>query len=565
MFSNRLTSFLVVLSAIMCCKFVLGSPFALAQTIASRSHVSQTATSRRQLQRGPVTPAEKVLKASQGRPHKPHSFATPPTSPLNPIFVSALDYPSAGQSTLSVAAADLNGDLNTDLVLADSCNDNRCLNGSVSVLLGNGDGSFQSAVSYNAGGQDTVAVALGDINGDGKIDVVVVSNCDSNGDCSTGTVAVLLGNGDGTLQTAVTYVSDGESPQYAAIADVNGDGKPDLLVANGCVSASDCTNGSVSVLLGNGDGSFQAARSSNSGGEAAKSVTVADLNGDGKPDLLVANACSSTIDCTNGSISVLLGNGDGSFQAALSYSSGGQGAISVAVGDINGDGRLDAVVANMCGSDGDCSNGLVSTLLGNGDGTFQPALSYNSGGTSAVSVAVADINGDLKADVLVANYYDRKGNWMDGSVASVLLGNGDGTLQPAIAYASGSFGASSVVVTDINADGKPDVVLANECIEPNTCISGAVSALLGNGDGTLAGAVNYNSGAWFSYSVVIADVNGDGKLDVLLSNACNDKNTCSSGAASVLLGNGDGTFQTGVSYDTGAQDAFFVVAADVNG
>src|ERR1051326_3873565 len=140
MFSNRVASFLVVFSAIMGCKLVLGSPFALAQTIASRSYLSQAAAPRRPLQRGPVTPAEKVLKTSHGRSHKLHPFATQSTSPLSPIFWSALDYPSAGQSTLSVAAADLNGDSKTDFVLADHCNDNKCLNGSVSVLLGNGDG-----------------------------------------------------------------------------------------------------------------------------------------------------------------------------------------------------------------------------------------------------------------------------------------------------------------------------------------------------------------------------------------------------------------------------------------
>ena len=572
MFSKRVASFLVVFSAIIFCKCF--PPVAVAQSappVSSGSHASTARFSSlakaqtRQFQRQPVTPAEKVLKASQGRSHRLHPFATQPTSFLSPIFLSALDYASAGQSTHSVAAADLNGDSKTDLVLADPCSDNNCSNGSVSVLLGNGDGTFQPAVSYNAGGQNSLAVALGDVNGDGKADVVVASNCDSNGDCSHGTVAVLLGNGDGTLQAAVTFALDGEYPQYAAVADVNGDGKLDLLVANACASTSDCTNGSVSALLGNGDGTFQSARSSSSGGEGAESVAVADVNGDGKPDLLVANACTSTSDCTNGSVSVLLGNGDGTFQSALSYSSGGQSAISIALADINGDGRLDAVVANMCGSDGDCSTGVVSTLLGNGDGTFQPALSYNSGGTSAVSVAVADINGDQKADVLVANYYDRNDDSLDGSVASVLLGNGDGTLRPAISYASGGFGASSLILTDIDGDSNPDVVLANECIDPNTCMTGAVSVLLGNGDGTLRGGVNYSSGAWFSYSVAVADVNGDGKLDLLLANACNDNNSCTYGTASVLLGNGDGTFQTVVNYNVGAQDAFSVVAADVNG
>jgi hypothetical protein len=572
MFSNRVALFLMVFSAVIFLKYV--PPLAIAQgvprvsygsRVSTTTHLSPAKPQTRQLQRGPVTPAEKVLKASPGRSHRLHPFAIQPRSSLGSIFLSALDYASAGQSTHSVAAADLNGDSEADLVLADPCNDSNCSNGSVSVLLGNGDGTFQPAVSYNSGGQSTIAVALGDINGDGKVDVVVASNCDRNGDCSHGTVAVLLGNGDGTFQTAVSYNSDGEYPQYAALADVNGDGKPDLLVPNACTSASDCANGSVSVLLGNGDGTFQSALSFSSSGEGAESIAVADVNGDGKPDLLVANVCASANDCTSGSVSVLLGNGDGAFQSALSYSSGGQSAVSIAVADINGDGRGDAVVANMCGSDGDCSHGVVSTLLGNGDATFQAALSYNSGGTSAVSVAVADINGDHKADVLVANSGDRNGDSLDGSVASVLLGNGDGTLQPAISYASGGFAVSSVAVADIDGDGNPDVVLANQCIDPNTCTTGAVSVLLGHGDGTLRGGVNYSASAWFSYSVAIADVNGDGKVDLLLASACNDSNSCSYGTASVLLGNGDGTFQTGISYDVGAQDAFSVVAADVNG
>ena len=572
MFSHRVTSFLMVFSAVIFCNCL--PPVAVAQSIPRVPYGSKASTSTflslakpqtRRFQHGPVTPAEKVLTASPARSHRLHLFTTQPTSFLTPIFLSALDYASAGQGTHSVAAADLDGDSKTDLVLADPCNDSNCSHGSVSVLLGNGDGTFQPAVSYNAGGQNTLAVALGDINGDGRVDVVVASTCDSNGDCSHGNVAVLLGNGDGTLQTAATYNSAGEYPQYVALADVNGDGKPDLLVADACANASDCTNGSVSVLLGNGDGTFQSALSSSSGGEVAESIAVADVNGDGKPDLLVANVCTTTNDCTNGSVGVLFGNGDGTFQSALSYSSGGQSAVSIAIADINGDGRVDAVVANMCGSDGDCSHGVVSTLLGNGDGTFQPALSYDSGGTSAVSVAVADINGDQKADVLVANSNDRNGDSLDGSVASVLLGNGDGTLQPAISYASGGFGASSVVVTNIDGDGNPDVVLANEWIDCNTWMTGAVSVLLGNGDGTLRGGVNYSSSAWFSYSVASADVNGDGKLDLLLANACNNNSSCSYGTASVLLGNGDGTFQTGINYNVGAQDAFSVVAADVNG
>jgi hypothetical protein len=159
-------------------------------------------------------------------------------------------------------------------------------------------------------------------------------------------------------------------------------------------------------------------------------------------------------------LSVLLGNGDGTFQAAVSYRSGGTSAASVAVADVNGDGRLDLLVANSGSS-------TVGVLLGDGDGTFQAASVYNSGGSSYSSnqVVVADVDGDGKLDLVVANY----GN---GSVAA-LLGNGNGTFQSALSYSSGGSGPTSVAVKDVNGDGKPDVVVAN--INSNT-----VGVLLNN-------------------------------------------------------------------------------------
>jgi hypothetical protein len=516
------------------------------------------------MRRGPATPADLALKASHNKLGKAHPLGGGSSSLSNLIFLGALDFNSAGASTHSVATGDLNGDGKTDLVLADQCNsNNNCSNGSVSVLLGNGDGTFQTAVSYSTAGQNALSVAVSDVNNDGKLDVVVASNCDTN-NCSNGVVSVLLGNGDGTLQTPASYNSGGEYSQYAAIADVNGDGKPDLLVANNCLSNSNCSTGSMSVLMGNGDGTFQPAVSYSSGGEGPLFLAVRDVNGDGKPDVVVVNECADN-NCSSGSASVLLGNGDGTFQSAVSYNSGGADTTSVAVADVNGDGKPDALVSNACSSNSDCSYGSVSVLLGNGDGTFQSAVSYNSGGQDASSLTVADINGDGKADLLVANQTDSNGNWMDGSVTSVLLGNGDGTFQTAVSYASGDFGGLSIAVVDADGDGKADVVMANECVDDYVCTTGGVSVLLGNGDGTLRGAVNYDSGAWASYSVATADVNGDGKFDLLLANQCNNPNNCSNGSASVLLGNGDGTFQPAVNYNSGGQNASSILAADVNG
>src|SRR5439155_3927887 len=132
------------------------------------------------------------------------------------------------------------------------------------------------------------------------------------------TIGVLLGNGDGTFQPVADYSSGGQNAYSVAIMDVNGDGKPDLLVANACVTTSNCTSGVVGVLLGNGDGTFRAAFSYGSGGQYAVSISVADINGDGKPDVLVGNYYTGNGNST-GSLGVLLGKGDGTFQAALSY------------------------------------------------------------------------------------------------------------------------------------------------------------------------------------------------------------------------------------------------------
>ncbi len=153
---------------------------------------------------------------------------------------------------------------------------------------------------------------------------------------------------------------------------MNGDGKPDLLVANVCGGSGNCANpgqqpGSVGVLLGNGDGTFQPAAAYGSGGNGTSSVVVADVNGDGKLDLLATNLCASSSNCATpglhpGSVGVLLGNGDGTFQPAVTYGSGGRYAESVAVGDVNADGQPDLLVANYC-VNGPCTSGAVGVLL----------------------------------------------------------------------------------------------------------------------------------------------------------------------------------------------------------
>ena len=271
---------------------------------------------------------------------------------------------------------DFNGDGVLDLAVANAGN-RISSDGTVSVLLGNGDGTFQEARNFEAG--NFRAVAVGDFNGDGVLDLAAT-------DGYSNTVSVLLGSGDGTFRAAVNFDA-GVQPWSVSVGDFNGDGVPDL--ALGHTYPGD----SVSVLLGNGDGTFQTPLNFVAG-SAPQSVAVCDFNGDGVMDLAVANAAS------NDGVSVLLGNGDGTFQAAVNFRAGAQ-SWSVAVGDFNGDGVPDLAIGNL-GCPNDLCDSSVSVLLGNGDGTFQAAVNFDAG-TTIRSVAVGDFNGDGLPDLAVAH------------------------------------------------------------------------------------------------------------------------------------------------------------------
>jgi hypothetical protein len=237
---------------------------------------------------------------------------------------------------------------------------------------------FLPVVTYDSGGVGPVSLAVGDVNGDGKPDVVVGNYC-LKSSCNGSNVSVLLSHGDGTFQAPVSFSTGGVNPWAVAIGDVNADGRPDLVVANLCQSSANCNNGTIAVLLGNGDGIFGAPTIYNAGGYWNFSVVIADVNGDGIPDLLVGNylQCST---CSAGAVSVFLGKGDGTFQAPVKYDSAGYEVYGLAFGDLNGDGKPDIVVTNNCQSSTACPGpGGVSVLLGNSDGTFRgPSLTVRA-------------------------------------------------------------------------------------------------------------------------------------------------------------------------------------------
>ncbi len=376
---------------------------------------------------------------------------------------------------------------------------------------------FKPPQTYPGGGAGgAFQLATGDLNGDAKVDVAVADLCLSVADCSTGGVGILLGDGDGTFQNGQTFASGGVEALSVAMGDVNGDGLLDVVVANQCQSASECTRGVVGVLLGNGDGTFQSARSFYSGGYYASAIAVADVDGDGKLDLLVVNSCVSNSDCKKGEVGVLLGNGDGTFHAAQSYSTNGAYPAGIAVVDVNGDDKLDLIVANNSFI-GNKSSGAVTVLLGNGDGTFQPAVGYASGGQGASAVAAIDVNGDGKLDLLVANVSGTSSQ--AAGALGVLLGNGDGTFQPAQSYSTSGSSSFSVAGADVSGDGNPDAIVSNYCgINDPACTSPSVTVFLGSGNGSFTASKTYKPGGLYTESVAVADVTGDGRPDLLVDN-----------------------------------------------
>ncbi len=282
---------------------------------------------------------------------------------------------------------------------------------------------------------------------------------------------------------AVNYAV-GTSPRFVVVGDFNGDGRPDLVVANSNIPFS--TRSTVSILLGNANGTFQGGVSYPVGIRPL-SVAVGDFNADGRPDLAVANSGSANV-------SILLGNGGGTFQAAVSYAVGTT-PPSVAVGDFNADGRLDLAVANY-------NSNTVSILLGNTNGTFQAAVNF-AVGVRPNSVAVGDFNADGRPDLAVAN--------QTSDNVSILLGNANGTFQGAVNYPVNN-GPVSVAVGDFNADGRPDLAVANGDS------SAYVSILRGNANGTFQAAVDY-AAASRPYSVAVGDFNADGRPDLAVANA----------------------------------------------
>ena len=356
-------------------------------------------------------------------------------------FAAPKNY-AVGLNPFNAVAGDFNGDGKTDIAVLDSGS-----NG-VSVLLGNGDGTLQPPTQY-AAGLEPQWLVLGDLNGDGKLDLVT-------DDYYTSSASVLLGRGDGTFLPFATFPTDSD-PAGLATGDFNGDGKLDLALAG--------FPNTVSILLGNGDGTFQAPVTYLAG-DYPLGVVSGDFNNDGNADLAVTNSGGNTV-------SVFLGNGDGTFQSQLVYAVGNVPSM-LNVADFNGDGNLDLAVDNTTCFTNPCSAGTVSLLFGNGDGTFQPHGDYLFGEFPYGSAA-ADLNGDGAVDIALAN-----GSSSDAGSVAVLLNLPVISILPnALNFGKETVGVKSSprTVTISNPSGTPIVIIslkitgadATDFAETTTC------------------------------------------------------------------------------------------------
>ena len=346
------------------------------------------------------------------------SFLPPAAgAPSSQLVFPRADFPTGTSPVAVVAASFRTGNSQQlDLAVANKTSNN------VSILLGKPDGSFGTKTDFSTGATP-VALVAGDFNADGKLDLAIVNQVDK-------TVSILLGQGDGTFKpVSGTLPQTGNGPSAIVAGDFNADGKLDLAVVNQ-------TDSTVSIFLGNGDGTFKA-RTDIPTGSSPTALAASDFNGDGKLDLAVVNKNADTV-------SVLLGKGDGTFNAKTDFPTG-KGPVAITTADFNRDGRADLAVANQAAN-------TVSILLGKGDGTFNAKNDFSTG-TSPVALVAADFNLDGRLDLVVAN--------QGSNTISILLGNGDGTIGLRADVNTGN-SPSALATADFNQDNRPDVAITNQ-------------------------------------------------------------------------------------------------------
>jgi hypothetical protein len=438
---------------------------------------------------------------------------------------------AAGTQPTHIVVADFNGDHRPDLAVTNLGSNN------ASIFLGRGDGTFSTTVSP-AVGVGPEGIVAGDFNADGKVDLAVANSgvlSGTNQGTNGNTVAILLGLGTGRFQPA-SFIPVASTPLRLVVADFNRDTRQDLAVTSNGAEV-------VSVLLGNGTGTFQTPRTFSV--PNATNIGVADFNTDGNLDLAVVDGEFSTV-------ALLLGSGAGSFNPAKRIPSG-TFPIDVITGDFNHDGKADYITAN------DFAN-TVSVVLGRGNGTFVDIGSAvpTNGTTHSNQIIAANLNSDGITDLAQVNTgITPPSGTSFGTSVSVLLGTAAGGFQAPRVLAIGKNGPTALAAADLNHDGALD--LAVTTFGDSAQNPASLAILLGKGDGTFGTPKQFVPGPANPKSIAIADVNGDGKLDAIIAQ---DPTSLSVGGISVLPGDGNGNFGPQKTLVIGQPSN--VVAADFN-
>jgi uncharacterized protein (TIGR03437 family) len=499
-------------------------------------------------------------------------------------FTTAGNY-AAGSHPLCVTIGDFNGDGNPDLAVTAADN-------TATILLGAGNGAFSRGSSFQTGTSPQY-IAAGDLNKDGKLDLVIGNGWER-------TVSAFLGDGHGGFQLASTYVTS-YAPYTLILTDYNADGNLDIIQgagdARGIGPGIDSQD--IDILLGNGDGTFQGASSRTVPGAVVTSTFLAtgDFNGDGKIDAIlndkyadklylfssdgkggfqapVALPSLATGGNQTGPVGGVAGdfNGDGRVDLAVTesfagkvavllnsaaglqlsgtFSSGGATPGPIVAADFNGDAKLDLAVVNVPPNDRS-TPGNLTVFFGGGNGTFQLAHTY-SAGSSPYTLAVGDLNGDGKPDLVVIDQGDPFLDPRPAGAVLVFLNDGHGGFQTPMKLTAGTY-PYLVFIGDLNGDGKPDLVVGSE----DASVRYTLAVLLGTGDGSFQPPATIST-LYGPSGIVLRDFNGDGKADLVVSHCC--------GATDMtyLQGNGDGTFLPEAHFNGGA-NPFAVAASDLNG